>query len=602
MGYRRGIRGVAMDEDREPEAAPAPQADESTLDARAVGAAAALAAFSLASCGGGGGSSPAPSPPPSMPPPPPPPVAKAATDAEAARFLLQAQFSVHTADLATLRNDGYLAWLNANYSAALGQTGVAWLDARGHNSITSEQRYFWPQFGDFMIWNQLLAGPDQMRKRVALALSEFFVVSLSPIDGFYPPYLIAAYWDTLCQQAFGNFRTLLERITLNAAMGFYLNTMGNLMEDANGRQPDENYAREVMQLFTIGLLELNQDGTPRLDANNQPIETYGQSDITNLARVFTGYDWDYFTNGGTFTNVAWHDYDVPSTHFATNQMRFSAGNHSNLAVSFLGVDIPANTPGPEALRIALDRLFNHPNTGPFFARQMIQRLVTSNPSPAYVGRVAAAFADNGSGQRGDLRAVWTAILMDEEARALPDATSTMSGKLREPVVRFVQWWRTVGVSSSNGAYEIYDLSGSDQFLGQSPLRSPSVFNFFRPGYVPPNTAIATANKQAPEFQILNESTTAGYINFLQWVTRGGYNDVRPTYAELLPIAHDVAAVVAWLNLRLAANQLTADSLNVITAVLNAFGVTAASSNDQKLNMLATGAFLFLISPEYLVQK
>ena len=526
----------------------------------------------------------------------------AATDAEAARFLQQAQFSVHADDIATLRNQGFLAWLDARFTAPLGQTGVAWLNARGHNSITVEQRYFWPQFGDFMIWNQLLTGPDQMRKRVALALSEFFVVSLSPIDGFYPPYVIAAYWDTLCQHAFGNFRTLLERITLNAAMGFFLNTKGNLKEDANGRQPDENFAREVMQLFTIGLHELNPDGTPALDGNGNPIETYGQSDITNLARVFTGYDWDFFSNGGTFTNVAWHDYDVPSTQFATNPMRFNAANHSTLAVDFLGTHIPANTPGPDALRIALDTLFNHPNTGPFFARQMIQRLVTSNPSPAYVGRVAAAFADNGAGQRGDLRAVWTAILMDDEARAAPAAGDTLAGKLREPIVRFVQWWRTVGVSSSNGAFEIYDLSQSDSALGQSPLRSPSVFNFFRPGYVPPNTAIAAANHQAPEFQILNETTTAGYINFLQWVTRWGNNDVRPTYSELLPFAHDVPAVVAWYNLRLAANQVGAESLAIITAVLEAFGVTASSTNGRKLDLLATGAFLFLISPEYLVQK
>jgi uncharacterized protein (DUF1800 family) len=595
----RHIGRLVQDQDRESEAAPAPQAEESDVDARGAGVATALAAFSLASCGGGGGSSSAPPPPPSGPPPPPP---VTITDVEAARFLLQAQFSASTTDMTAIKNDGYTAWLTANYNSAFGQTGVAWLNARGHNSITSEQRYFWPQFGDFMIWNQLLAGPDQMRKRVALALSEFFVVSLSPIDGFYPQYLIAAYWDTLCLHAFGNFRTLLERITLNAAMGFYLNTKGNLKEDANGRQPDENYAREVMQLFTIGLHELNSDGTLRLDANNQPIETYGQSDITNLARVFTGYDWDYLANGGSFTNVAWHDYDVPSTHFATNTMWFNAANHSNLAVNFLGTQIPANTPGPEALRIALDRLFNHPNTGPFFARQMIQRLVTSNPSPAYVGRVAAAFANNGAGTRGDLKAVWTAILTDEEARAMPGAAGTLSGKLREPVVRFVQWWRTVGVNSTNGAYEIYDLSASDQALGQSALRSPSVFNFFRPGYVPPNTAIATASKQAPEFQLLNETTTAGYINFLQWVTRGGYNDVKPTYTELLPIAHDVSQVVAWYNLRLAANQVSTDSLNIISAVLNAFGITAASSNEQKLNMLATGAFLFLISPEYLVQK
>jgi uncharacterized protein (DUF1800 family) len=453
-----------------------------------AGVAVALSALTLAACGGGGGGSS--TPPPTQNPPPPPPVVPppvTITDTEAARFLLQAQFAVTDTDLATLKANGYSAWLTASYNQPLGQTGVAWLDSRGHNSITSEQRYFWPQFGDFMIWNQLLAGPDQMRKRLALALSEFFVVSLSPIDGFYPPYVIGAYWDVLTANVYGNFRTLLERITLNAGMGFFLNTKGNLKEDANGRQPDENYAREIMQLFTIGLLELNQDGTPRLDANNQPIETYGQSDITNLARVFTGYDWDYLANGGTFTNVAWHDYDVPNTRFATNPMWFNPANHSNLAVTFLGTTIPANTPGPEALRLALDRLFNHANTGPFFARQMIQRLVTSNPSPAYVGRVAAVFANNGAGTRGDLKAVWTAILTDTEARRAPGPSDTLSGKLREPVVRFVQWARTVGTTSTNGDYQIYDLSGSDTSLGQSALRSPSVFNFFRPGYVPPNT-------------------------------------------------------------------------------------------------------------------
>ncbi len=576
--------------------------DDASGTGTGAGAAVALSALTLAACGGGGGGS---STPPTQNPPPPPPVVPppvTITDTEAARFLLQAQFAVTDTDLATLKANGYSAWLTASYNQPLGQTGVAWLDSRGHNSITSEQRYFWPQFGDFMIWNQLLAGPDQMRKRLALALSEFFVVSLSPIDGFYPPYVIGAYWDVLTANVYGNFRTLLERITLNAGMGFFLNTKGNLKEDANGRQPDENYAREIMQLFTIGLLELNQDGTPRLDANNQPIETYGQSDITNLARVFTGYDWDYLANGGNFTNVAWHDYDVPNTRFATNPMWFNPANHSNLAVTFLGTTIPANTPGPEALRLALDRLFNHANTGPFFARQMIQRLVTSNPSPAYVGRVAAVFANNGAGTRGDLKAVWTAILTDTEARRAPGPSDTLSGKLREPVVRFVQWAQTVGTTSTNGDYQIYDLSGSDTSLGQSALRSPSVFNFFRPGYVPPNTAIASAGKQAPEFQLVNETTAAGYINFMQGMTRNGYIDVRPTYAALLPIAHDVPAVLAWLNLRLTANQLSAETLTLVQAVMTAFNLTATSADNAKLDMLATACFLILCSPEYLVQK
>ncbi len=587
-----------LEADLEP--APIEPATERADDVGGAGVA-LVAALTLSACGGGGGGSPSPSP---APPPPPPPVSKAATDAEAARFLLQAQFSADATDITTLKTDGYLAWLNARYSAALGQTGVAWLNARGHNSITSEQRYFWPQFGDFMIWNQLLAGPDQMRKRVALALSEFFVVSLSPIDGFYPPYVIGAYWDVLTANAFGNFRTLLEQVTLNAGMGFFLNTKGNLKEDANGRQPDENYAREVMQLFTIGLYELNPDGTHKLDANSRPIETYGQSDITNLARVFTGYDWDYLANGGGFTNVAWHDYDVPSTHFATNPMWFNPNAHSTLEVNFLGTNIPADTPGREALRIALDRLFNHPNAGPFFARQMIQRLVTSNPSPAYVGRVAAAFANNGSGTRGDLRAVWTAILMDEEARTAPSATNMLSGKLREPVVRFVQWWRTVGVSSTNGALrDLRSVAGSDTALGPESRCVPRRYSISSD----PATSRPTPRSRPPTSRRRNSSCSMrrprpGYINFLQWVTRGGYNDVKPTYTDLLPIAHDVPQVVDWLNLRLTANQMSTDSLTVIRNMLTLFGITATSSNDDKLNMLATGCFLFLISPEYLVQK
>jgi uncharacterized protein (DUF1800 family) len=283
-------------------------------------------------------------------------------------------------------------------------------------------------------------------------------------------------------------------------------------------------------------------------------------------------------------------------------MWFNPAYHSNLDVNFLGLNIPANTAGPTALRMALDHIFNHANVGPFFARQMIQRLVTSNPSPAYVGRVAAVFANNGAGVRGDLKAVWTAILMDDEARAAPSASNTLGGKLREPVVRWTQLLRTVGVTSSNGRYEIYDTSPSDQALGQSPVRSPSVFNFFRPGYVPPNTGIATASKQAPEFQLLNETTTAGYINWMQWTSRNAYNDVGPTYSQLLPIAHDTNAVLDWLNLRLTANQMSTASLDVIRAVMSAFNITTTSTQDQKLNVLATAAFLIVISPEYLVQK
>ncbi len=587
-------------------------AEETVADENRNTAAALIATLTLAGCGGGGSSSkqpvstsptpsPSPTPAPTPTPTPTPSPTPSISDEQAARFLLQAQFSASDTDIAAVKSQGYAPWLEANYSSAPGQTGVAWLDSRGYDAIKEDQSYFWPQFGDFMIWNQLLAAPDQLRKRLALALSELFVVSLSPIDGFYPPYMIAAYWDLLVANAFGNFRTLLEKITLNAAMGFFLNTKGNLKEDAaTGRQPDENYAREVMQLFTIGLYELNLDGSLKLDSSGNPIETYGQSDITNLARVFTGYDYDL--SRVTWTPVSWVSYPIPSNEFAIDPMAFNPAAHSNLAVDFLGTHIPANTPGPDALRTALDALFNHPNVAPFFARQMIQRLVTSNPSPAYIQRVAAAFENNGSGVRGDLQAVWTAILTDTEARSDPQSGETLRGKLREPIVRFVQWARTAGIASTNGAFEIYDLSSSNEALGQSPLRSPSVFNFFRPGYVPPNTPIADAEKQAPEFQIHNETTTAGYINFLEWVTRFGYSDVKPTYQALLPMAHDIPAVISWLNLRLCANQLSTETIVQITAALTSLHVTSSSTDEFKLHQVACATWLILCSPEYLIQK
>jgi len=589
----------------------------SANDARASALIAGATALALSACGAGGDGSPnggGYSPPPPIPPtpippapapgpvPPPPRDGVSSTDAEAARFALQAQFSVSDADITALKSTGWLAWLNARYDEPLGQTGVDWLNSRGHNAITPERRYRAHEFGDYMIWNQLLAGPDQMRKRMALALSETFVVSLNSFETIYPSYLIAAYWDVLTAHAFGDFRQLLEALTLNAGMGAFLNTKGNLRENSRGRQPDENFAREVMQLFTIGLYELNPDGTYKLDANTKPVETYTQDDVTNLARVFTGYDWDYLSNGGTSTPVTWERSAVPSTHLATNPMRFNSNDHSRVEANFLGQKITITTPGADALHIALDRLFYHDNTGPFFARQMIQRLVTSNPTPAYVQRVATVFGNNGSGVRGDLKAVWTAILTDEEARAMPAAADTLFGKMREPIVRFAHWARTAEMASSNGEYEIDDLSAPDTKLGQSPLQSPSVFNFFRPGYVPPNTDIATAGKVAPEFQLHNETSTAGYINFMQRVTRNGIRDVKPSYTALLPVAHDISAVVEWLDLRLTANQMSSQTLGVVRAALRTFAINASSSDSEKLDMLATACFLILISPEYLVQK
>ena len=576
--------------------APACEADEIIPKSLPVAALTTLAASSmaLAACGGGGGGGGSTGGGTT-----PPPVTYNYTPAESARFLLQAQFSASESDIATLKTQGYDGWLTSQFGAPISQTARAWLTAQGHGTPTADGNYFNPTMGDWMAWRVMMTGSDQLRKRCALAVSEMMVASLNPIDGFWPPYVIGGYWDMLNANVFGNFRTLIEEVTLNPAMGFYLNTKGNLKEDpATGREPDENYAREIMQLFTIGLYELNNDGTLKTDLLGNPKETYVQSDITNLARVFTGYDWNY--SRVTQQTVSWLGYPIPTVEFTYDRMGFDASKHSNLAVTFLGVTIPANTAGPDALKTALDTLFNHPNTGPFFARQMIQRLVTSNPSPAYVGRVADKFNNNGSGVRGDLKAVWRAILTDTEARTLP--TGDMAGKVREPMIRWTQWARTFNVFSATGKWEIYDTSNGDWGLGQSPLRSPSVFNYFRPGYVPPQTAIATRNEVAPEFQLHNETTTAGYINFLSSVIRDGYSDVKPDYTTALTMVTDSRKLLDWMNLHLSANQVSEASIVLMQTALDANPVTTASTNDQKLDRICNAVMLIMCCPESLVQK
>jgi uncharacterized protein (DUF1800 family) len=533
------------------------------------------------------------------------PQANAATSrrgvaAEQVRFLLQAQFAATPADVASVNALNYDGWLTQQFNTPQSQGGYDWLIASG-NADPFRGEFFFPTPADFMIWRQLIASPDQMRMRMALALSEMFVVSTNVMDAFWPGSFMGAYWDVLTKNAFGNFRNLLQELTLNPAMGRYLNMLGSLKEDpATGRLPDENYAREIMQLFTIGLNRLNLDGTVQVNNLGKPIDAYTESDVSNLARVFTGYDYDY--TGVTETITPFQFYPIPSTEYARNPMAFDASKHSNLAATFLGVTVPANTPGPAALKIALDTLFNHPNVGPFFAKQMIQRLVTSNPSPAYVRRVASAFNNNGAGVRGDMKAFWRAILLDPEARALP--TGPSAGKVRESMIRAVQWARTFKATSISGQWIVYDQSSSDYGLSQSPLRSASVFNFFRPGYVPPKTAIAAAGLVAPEFQMHNESSTVAYLNYLSdWVADVfGYGDIKPDYSELLPLAADAAALVQWVSLHLSANQLSDRTVKAIFSSLSSLPVKADSPNELKLQRIYAAVLMVMACPEYIVQK
>ena len=552
-----------------PTAGAADSSPGSPLTSVALGSAALLAAC------GGGGDSPAPAPAPA----PAPPAAPTISTAEASRFLGQAGFGGTDAQIGRVQTLGYSGWLDEQFAAPRTQGHYDWMVDKGYAVTTNIFNF---NGTDNTLWRKLIGSPDVLRQRVTLALSEIFVVSMTGLPINWRGFVAAAYMDVLETNAFGTYRTLLGEVTLSPGMGSYLNMRGNLREDAaTGRVPDENYAREVLQLFSLGLVELAPDGTPK---NGVATDTYGQDTITGLAKVFTGWN----NNAANNTDPG----------YAQRPMVLTAANHSPSVKQFLGVTVAAGTPGATALQTALDTIAAHPNVGPFIGRQLIQRLVASNPSPAYVGRVAAVFANNGAGVRGDLKAVIKAVLLDDEARRAPVAGETTRGKLREPLVRFIQWARTFKLGSPTELWNIGNVSDPATRLGQSPLRSPSVFNFFRPGYVPPNSALGTLNLSAPEFQITNESTVVGWANWAQTFVAGGVGETRPDYTTELAIATDATALVRRVSLLLSGDSLSAATLATIAT---AVGSINATTDAGKLNRVYAAIHLVLCAPEYLVQ-
>jgi uncharacterized protein (DUF1800 family) len=472
-------------------------------------------------------------------------------------------------------------WIEAQMAMAPTQGHVAWLH---DNDFANERFRNTVQGTENTLWRKLISSPDALRQRVTLALSEIFVVSIPGLPVAWRPFVAAHYMDLLEAHAFGRYRELLGAVTLSPAMGVYLNMRGNRRADpATGRLPDENYAREVLQLFSIGLHELRPDGTLRTNWRGQPIETYGQDTIAGLARVFTGWNLDRF--------------DRNRQDWACRPMVFNRAQHEAGEKRFLGHTIAAGTPGPQALEQALDVIAAHPNVGPFIGRQLIQRLVTSNPSPAYVKRVARVFADNGNGVRGDLAAVVRAVLLDPDARRDPAPDERHAGRLREPIERFVQWARTFGANSDNGKWSIGLTTDAASRLGQSPLRAPSVFNFFRPGYVPPNSGVAAQGLQAPEFQLVHESSVVGWVNFAQQFVAGGVADVKPNYARELALAQDAAALVQHVDLLLAAGALSDSTRRLITEAVSAMPAQTPAQQRQRVN---AAVHLTLCAPEYLV--
>ncbi|MTW14444.1 DUF1800 family protein [Pseudoduganella eburnea] len=523
----------------------------------------------LTACGGGGGGATTSSQEPTASQP-----SETISSLQASRFLAQASMGATREAIARVQAIGYSAWLDEQIAMPATQSRWDWLVSKGFNAIGNKNS----QAGiDSAVWRKLLSSPDTLRQRVTLALSEIVVASLDGFTGSWSAFTGAAYMDILEVNAFGNYRTLLQQITLSVSMGEYLTYRRNAKADPKtGSMPDENYAREILQLFTIGLVMLNADGT----ATTQ--ETYTQADISGLARVFTG--WDQDLAGGTTDTP---DYKQrPMTQVAS---KYEAGEKV-----FLGTTIAAGTDAATCLSKALDAIFAHQNVAPFISRQLIQRLVTSNPAPAYVARVAAVFNNNGKGVKGDLKAVVKAILLDQEARSATGATSTSFGKVREPILRFAAWARAYNAASPSDAWAIGNTTDPSTRLGQSPLRSPSVFNFFRPGYVPPALGVA-----APEFQIVNESSVVGYVNYMQNAISKGVGDVKADYAALLPMADNVPALVDEINVVLAAGQLGPDS---VTLIRNAVAGMATGSDAARANRVYAALTLVMASPEFIVQK
>ena len=381
--------------------------------------------------------------------------------------------------------------------------------------------------------------PDYLRQRIGFALSQLFVVSDRPETLAVQPGGLANYYDMLLNDAFGNFRTLLFDVTLHPVMGVYLSHLLN-KKAANNIFPDENYAREVMQLFSIGLWKLNQDGSRQFDGQGQPIPTYNNSNITEFARVFTGL--------GYAGNAS---YSLYPQNFLAPMKLWDTYHDCNAKTLLNGVTLPVRTPSnPDVgtatladINGAIDCLFNHPNVGPFVGRQLIERLITSNPSPGYISRVAAAFADNGQGVRGDMKAVIKAILLDTEARDPAKMSDPTFGKLREPFLRCVNLAHAFNASAQSGFYAL-DTFYMDHV--EEPMRSPSVFNFYQPGYSPPGM-LNVAGLFAPEFQIINAGSGITSPNYFYNAIRN--NDLHrwgsgvPAQTVRLSIDQELAMIV-----------------------------------------------------------
>ena len=551
------------------------------------------------------------------------------TDA-AWRFLSHATFGPTQTDIDRVKLVGPEAWIDEQFALPAGITYRKFLEDRDteikRDSIPKDSQKANTAQNIEAFYTKALTEPAQLRNRLTFALSEIFVISTVTLPN--EPY-IAGYLDMLDRASTGNYRSLLESVSKSPAMGIYLTFRSNQKESAV-RIPDQNYAREIMQLFSIGLYELNNDGTLALGSDKKPKETYNSDDIKGLSKVFTGWsDARGSANSGVDNTqcflVQGPCYNRDSPYLP---MESYPVFHSTSVKSFLGVTIPeqSTADAQASLTTALDKLANHRNAAPFFCKQLIQRLVSSNPSPEYVGRVVAKFLSS----NGDIKTTVKAILLDSEATDDESVANPSAGKVREPILRLTAILRAFGFSGPSypgttshiANVGITDTSDVSTSFGQSPLSAPSVFNFFRPGYVPPGSETAKNGMVAPELQITDETSVTGYINAVQSLLTSGIGGTIATRSDGIPgvrlnllsqrslAAKSTDELMTDLTNRLLGGQISNQLKTEIIRVLNTMPVpalTTSPSNQAAVNaaldLRVNAAILMTVaSPEFLIIK
>ncbi len=553
--------------------------------------------------------------------------------AGAARFLAQAQLGYNDIDIQEVMNLGIDAWLDQQITMTVPsdyeQTyrdmhdEIIVMMNNTHGVADSSRR---DEHIPFIFYQKAFTDDDGLRQKIAFALSQIFVISINGTIGD-KGFGISSYYDVLYNGAFGNFRDLLYNITLHPLMGVYLSHFKNEKADpVEGTLPDENYAREIMQLFTIGLFELNNDGSLKLDTNGTPIPTYDIEDIQEMAKVFTGFsggDWDYvahpqYTPGDPLLfhkNVNHYDLTVP---MFMHEDRHETGTKTLPD----GTIIPAGQTGMQDVNMTIDWLFNHPNVGPFIGYRLIQQLVKSNPTPAYVNRVASVFNNDGNGIRGNMEAVIRTILTDVEARDCTFINDPRSGKLLQPIERMMNLFYAFNISTPSGKYWFRDYGEVYDKLEQSYLYSPTVFNFFSPFFAD-SEFVAPNDMVSPEFQLLHSTSGIHYLNVTEdmikvrpFKNKTGINN-NPSNPRVVNNSADaptldftslttlyansgMTALIDHLDLYLCRGQLQASTKAYIIDNYNQN--IANGTNLSDLEIVKDVLYYIMISPNYVILK